>query len=387
MEAEEHFRQRVSAVAYEIAARLGYSDEDKETVRALAQHGAAPVQRDGSWITRLERDLAQESAVAGWTPADVDRFSPVLDTATAFVEGLDYGAYGERPARVILGELRELASEGFLERSAVAALEALCLPAAMAASGPKLRVYPAVLMRVLALMRNPEAALDQIEALAQSDAVLAAAVLRAANSAAYAPAAPVTTISRGLALMGMDQARKVLAAAGARTLFASASMTRLWQHSLEIAAAMEYLASLSHITAPEEAFVTGLIHDIGRLALESIPAEYAAAHRRIGAVCPMLADMVVAGEDHGALGAALLREWGLPEALVLAVEFHHRPEVAPNRLAALVYLAEFATDANEDTPSVGRLRAALRAAGIDWNDGLSEELSSTRLLGTPLMAL
>jgi putative nucleotidyltransferase with HDIG domain len=391
MQAEEHFRRRVSAVAYEIAARLGFSEEDRESVRGLALHGPPAALHDGDWLGRLEREIDQDSSALGAALVRgghaEDRYSPVLDVATAFVEGLDYSPYEDRPARVILSELRELASEGYLDRAALAALEALRLPPALSSSLQRLRVYPAVLMRVLALANDQNASLMQIETLAQSDQALAAGLLRAANSAAYSPGAPVTTISRAIALIGMDQGKKVLIAAGAQALFASASLSRLWTHSLETAAAMEYLASLSGAVAVEEAFVAGLIHDIGRLAIESMPAEYGAAHRRVALECPVLADMVVAGEDHGSLGAALLRQWGLPESLARAVECHHRPEADAGGLAGLLYLAEFVTDAEEDAPSISRLRAALKSTGIRWTHGLADDLMIGHPVDSSLMPL
>jgi HD-like signal output (HDOD) protein len=70
------------------------------------------------------------------------------------------------------------------------------------------------------------------------------------------------------------------------------------------------------------------------------------------------------GCQHGDIGASILTAWSFPEALAEAVLFHHRPADCASAGAALLYLAEFWLDPDEDLPSVRHFHAASSRTGI-----------------------
>src|ERR1019366_9117191 len=121
----------------------------------------------------------------------------------------------------------------------------------------------------------------------------------------------IRTVGRAIAHIGLDAAKKVIAAAAARPLFASAQLRDLWRHSLDVATIAERLARTTGKADTAEAFVAGLIHDIGRLAIESLPHAAVETHHRIAedTQCLVLADTAVLGCDHGEFGARVLEQW------------------------------------------------------------------------------
>lgn len=149
-------------------------------------------------------------------------------------------------------------------------------------------------------------------------------------------------------------------------LFGSASLRDLWRHSLTVAQLTERVALLSARIDPQEAFLAGLVHDIGRLALQKVRHEYVADYQRLtGRGCePVFAEMVLCGFDHGAIGAEVLRCWSFPEHLIEAVGQHHRPEFGDSLLAAAIYLAEACSGAREDLASEVRVELAEDRLGI-----------------------
>ena len=134
-----------------------------------------------------------------------------------------------------------------------------------------------------------------------------------------------------IAYIGIDAAKRVVLAASARPLFASVELQGLWQHSVDVAVIAEQLAATAGMKDPSEAFVAGLIHDIGRLAVELAAADdFVIAHRRLAQAsgCVLLADLALTGQDHGAIGATVLGRMAPAGRVVEAMRYHHQPHLS-----------------------------------------------------------
>ncbi len=249
---------------------------------------------------------------------------------------------------------------------------------------PRLGVCPAVVFRALALLRNEHTTFAQIEKIAECDPILATSLLSHANSLLYARSNPVCSVGSAVAYIGLEAAKRVIVAAAARPLFGSVSIPELWAHSVDVAAIAEQLAATTKMADPADAFVAGLIHDIGRLALEMTnDDEFLLIHRRLtqASRCSLLADIVLTGHDHGHLGSTVLTAWRLPEQLTDAVRYHHRPELSTSVMPSLLYLAETISHSSESVPVTSRLDRAMKTAGVTSLDCVSSDL---RRLGTAL---
>ncbi|MBV8820582.1 MAG: HDOD domain-containing protein, partial [Acidobacteriaceae bacterium] len=123
---------------------------------------------------------------------------------------------------------------------------------------------------------------------------------------------------------------------------------------------------MSKTIDPGEAFLLGLLHDIGKLALLLMPKGINSTLERLAARgCQIsAAELVLCGFDHGDAGAEVLRHWKFADELIEAVEHHHEPERSEGPLASLLYLAEFWTDSDEDLPSNARLNYALKKCNL-----------------------
>jgi putative nucleotidyltransferase with HDIG domain len=137
----------------------------------------------------------------------------------------------------------------------------------------------------------------------------------------------------------------------------------LWNHSLDVAQTAQMLARNSaRKVDPGQAFLAGLIHDIGRLVFSNMPAAFIERFRRLtGGGCPPVeVEMCLAGRSHGEVGSQVLRQWKFPRGTIEAVRWHHHPERSPLALTSLLYLAEFMADSQEDLPSYIRFNTACR---------------------------
>jgi HD-like signal output (HDOD) protein len=226
-------------------------------------------------------------------------------------------------------------------------------------------VFPGYVLELLAELRREDVSMRKIVALASRDQVLAGGLMACANSAAYAPMRTLTTLAHAVSYIGTDGAARVLTALALRPFIFSAGAADLWAHSLQSAAAAERLSQ--HCDIPtSDAFLLGLMHDIGRLLLSLVPRQAAAVRKRLvsNGCESAIAELLVYGTDHAGAGAMVLEHWNFPPSYVEAVRFHHEPQATESRLAALLYIAEFWTESNEDPASQVRLSAALKRLGL-----------------------
>lgn len=183
---------------------------------------------------------------------------------------------------------------------------------------------PAAAREALALLSDPTAEPEQLQAALSRDQALALKVLRLANSAYYRRTREVTTLSAAVVLLGYKTIQTLVLSSAAHRVISSAGACaeQLWDHSYTTASACRELARRSGepVGRREEAFLTGLFHDVGKGV---IAAKFPLVYGN-GALGPDGEEEVL-GFHHGQLGGILLERWGIPELLAEAVGAHHTP--------------------------------------------------------------
>ena len=209
---------------------------------------------------------------------------------------------------------------------------------------------PIAVTRVMQLTNDPKAGLSDVAHALASDQGLAARVLKLANSAYYGSSRRIGTVSEAVVILGMRTTRNLTLAISCQDMLEREVQGyflprgALWRHSLACAAAAQNLARRAHFRGTEEAFVAGLLHDIGKVVMSAyLKAEFAQVLTRVakGRLTFSDAEREVLGFDDAEVGARLLERWNLPSTLVTAVRYHHAPSQAPESpLAALVHVAD-----------------------------------------------
>lgn len=214
-----------------------------------------------------------------------------------------------------------------------------------------LPALPDTVVRVMQLSGNPKAGVADVARVLVSDQALAARVLKLANSAFYGANRRIATVSDAVVILGMRTTRNLVMASGCQELLESEvagyGLPRgaLLRHSLACASAAQALARRTKYRGTEEAFVAGLLHDIGKVVMnlylrpQFIQVLLRAAS---GELSYAAAERAVFSFDHAEAGACLLERWNLPPALVSAVRSHHAPLDAPtdSPLPCLVHVAD-----------------------------------------------
>ena len=213
---------------------------------------------------------------------------------------------------------------------------------------------PPVYVRLTKAVGSLFTSLDEIADIVQEDPALTLKLLQIANSAYFANARKILTPADAVQVVGLDVLRALVLCIHAFKFyqeknFKSISATELWSHSLRTATAARKLARYESLssTACDEAFVSGLLHDIGKLVLAAnADADYQEVmdrSRNEGTPVDQV-EWEMFGATHAQIGAYLLGLWGLPESIVNTVELHHSLDAHASSgftPAAALHIAQF----------------------------------------------
>jgi putative nucleotidyltransferase with HDIG domain len=204
----------------------------------------------------------------------------------------------------------------------------------------------------MVIVNNPDATVEQVEAIVEADPGLAGNLLRSANSAYFGFRGEIATVKDAIVRIGMKRIAQLALTSAiaplARVPLRGYDMPPkgLLRHSTAVAIAVEEVAASTRRKPPEWAFTAGLLHDVGKIVLGSFLEVDAApifdlAHKEH--LSFERAEREVLGIDHAEVGAALLSNWGLPTYLIETVRYHHCPDDYPggDRLVVdLVHVAD-----------------------------------------------
>ncbi len=198
---------------------------------------------------------------------------------------------------------------------------------------------PQIYHKINEMLENPDSTPTEISQTIQMDPFIAAKVLKTVNSAFYGFPQQIASIEQAVTLLGRNPLNQLLSTAIITGMLARVrchgfNMRAFWEHSVLTGLISKFL--LLNLASKDEAeplFLSGLMHDIGRLLM--------AHHSTV--LCNKVSELMqndsnavidnesqALGFNHSIVGAQLLLKWHLPSLLVACAEFHHRPEKSEN---------------------------------------------------------
>lgn len=223
---------------------------------------------------------------------------------------------------------------------------------------------PRAALRVAELTEDLTASARAVADTIGADPVLAAKIIRAANSPLYARARAIATLPAAVAALGHHAIHMLVVVLIAFDFFHRKSKNMalrraIWEHSLTTALASREICEALGLRLGEQAFLSGLLHDIGRLVLLCHDAErYTEMNSGVGEQELLVREREAYGYDHAVIGEHVARYWKLPREIAQVIKYHHTPEEA-GEYALMAYvvdaadaLSNFAGDAGDDLSSV-----------------------------------
>ena len=221
---------------------------------------------------------------------------------------------------------------------------------------------PQVLLRLLQMVDDDGTTMSELARLVEQDPGLCTRVLTAANSPAIRRGNPMRSIESCLIALGTRLVRSIATCLSVQSLFDERAAARIvdlsafWTHSLLTAELSRSLAAASGYPRPDEAYLAGLLHDVGELILLSALGDpyvqILAAAGSEAALSELESEQL--GVHHGEIGTWLVDQWQLDSAFADGILFHHLPAdqiVTAAQLPQVVWLAH-ALSGGDEAPDV-----------------------------------
>jgi putative nucleotidyltransferase with HDIG domain len=213
-----------------------------------------------------------------------------------------------------------------------------------------LPAMPSIAVKVMELVGDPGASATDLQSIISTDQALTSKVLKIANSAMFGVSRDISTLSHAIMILGFSTIRSIVLATSTKSIYmrnpskGKFSTKLLWDHSLGTALFARIIAEKTPGINAEEAFIAGLLHDIGKTVIslnfsdqyEEVISEVYNEGARFQEV-----EEAKMGFDHTQVGSLVLRKWNLTESLEKCVLYHHSPGKSENykELSAVVSLA------------------------------------------------
>ena len=259
----------------------------------------------------------------------------------------------------------------------------------------KLPALPVTVSKVMEIANNPATSPVDLNKVISLDPVLMARVLKLINSAYYGVTNQVTSLVRAIIMLGINTVKNlalstaVMGSLGKKDIFQSLNMDGFWRHSLSVGVLSKMIARTRNVDPKslEEYFITGLLHDIGKIPLnntltkEFVQAMSEADRQRI----PLYrAEAEYIGFDHCTAGLLIGEAWKFGEEILDAIKCHHTPENCAQKNMPFVYTVA-AADYYVNTNGIGFSgsrypepvpQTVLASLGISWEaiEAMHEEL-------------
>jgi HD-like signal output (HDOD) protein len=249
----------------------------------------------------------------------------------------------------------------------------------------EIQTLPEVYMRINQMLDDPVLSAAGLGQVVEQDAALVMKLLRLVNSAFYGLRNRVGTISEAIVILGFNTVRNaILSMSVFMTLSRNRSDTQnhataLWRHALAVAVTTRHLGQRTRREKPENGFVSGLLHDMGKVVLLQYFGDLFAQ---------IMATMQADGQgflevekrclplQHPAIGAHLANKWHLPAPLVEAIRWHHGPPTLKQNNPLLCLTAAADQIVNRHLPQFG-LSVPNSAPCDGWPDWLRADITAS----------
>lgn len=190
---------------------------------------------------------------------------------------------------------------------------------------------PTILKEILDLINNQEVSNNDLANVVLKDPSLTAQLIRIANSSFYGVSRQITSVNHAIMIIGLKAVKyyilssAVLNQVSFKKAKSNLDQRNLWTHFLEVAVASRKIAEHINYELPEEAYVAGLLHDLGLIILESqFSEEYKQVLKFVKEGNDLIdAEKAVFGLDHQEVAGYVTKKWNMPEILREPFSMHH----------------------------------------------------------------
>jgi putative nucleotidyltransferase with HDIG domain len=217
----------------------------------------------------------------------------------------------------------------------------------------RIPTIPVISKEVLTLLSDEDVSIKKLAQVIEKDQSMTVRILKMANSAFYGTLSRVSSIDHALVILGIAEIRSILMAFSIRDFFRDAKgnsfdRNRFWKHAVICSQVAKYLARYFKVPSDDTLFLSGLIHDMGKVVFDQY------FHEEFEKIVDFVnehhttfseAEKQVIGVTHYQVAAKLLQQWQFPQKVVMQVFYHHAPwhDKDDSVGSIIVYLANILT--------------------------------------------
>jgi putative nucleotidyltransferase with HDIG domain len=212
----------------------------------------------------------------------------------------------------------------------------------------ELPTLSAVIGKINEATASPTTSASEVAGIIQEDQALSTNVLKLVNSSFYGFPKQINSISRAIVILGFQKVRSLAMTTSTISAFKGKNigidMNLFWGHCLGTAICAEATAKHFGLRETDDAFIAGLLHDVGKLVTAICFKEEAMKIYTLINEKNMWirdAEAEVMEIDHAKIGFWLMKKWNLPENILSVVRFHHKPTLS-RQSAPLVHVVHVA---------------------------------------------
>jgi HD-like signal output (HDOD) protein len=212
---------------------------------------------------------------------------------------------------------------------------------------------PQTVLKAREIMANPNSDFKELGELLETDQAIAAKVLKLANSSYYGLSGKVSSIQHASVVLGHKALGELITMGGTASILGKTlegyglDSGALWKHSLGVAFGSRIIANRRSPALSNDAFVSGLIHDAGKLILDQHILERKELFQEFmadGRQSFLAAEKQILEFDHSEIASEVCKNWNIPQALATAIKYHHYPSRSQgDELAYIVHMADAIT--------------------------------------------
>lgn len=247
----------------------------------------------------------------------------------------------------------------------------------------KLPSLPHVLVKLLHACRDENICFDTLSDIISQDAALSSKIIKAANSPVYGRSRNLESLKHILMFLGQDTINSIAITASIKQFFSEYSnqktcfLKTFWYHSLTCATIARSLSELTAYPYPEEAYIAGLLHDVGKLMIEpKMDAAYKTLSHGIYPATQILqSEEETLGINHPELASIMLERWHLPDVICDAIRYHHaniEDIQQSHQLAKIIHLSSLLASRFSENDQAIKTDAAIRL--FDISESIISEL-------------
>ena len=257
---------------------------------------------------------------------------------------------------------------------------------------------PTIVFELNQHLQNPETSIARVSETIEKDQAMALKILKLVNSVFYGFRSKVSDIKNAVVLLGFNAVRNAIVSVSVvnalpkTLLFQDFEMIDFWKHSLAVAVASKSIAQKAGVDSPDNCFVGGLLHDVGKVILaQYFKDDFAKVWTRMtNEYLPFYeAEQQELSVDHTQIGAYLADRWQLPQGLTDAIRWHHnfQPDNGNAGFIINIHLADILVNSYDENPDctldmgamhpeVVKFLMAQMGDSADWYANLAGEIET-----------